>query len=177
MECRKGFNALLDNGCSLEENFGSGAHLHERIKDIDIMPKQDDFDNGHGLKKKEADLRQSIREKLYTTTNIDSVLRNTDSRPGVSIWIINISQFNNLSSKIKQLTPNGQNHLNSHSMPIKQGDGESVPETPPNEDCDESSSTESKKDNTIRSVRESQEGIDSMGKEYVNNPFAIQVRI
>ena len=67
--------------------------------------------------------------------------------------------------------------MNDVEFYIKQGDGESVPETPPNEDCDESSSTESKKDNTIQSVRESQEGIDSIGKESVNNPFAIQVRI
>ena len=173
---------MTDNGCSLDESFGSDGQIHERIKDINIISKEDDTKVGHRTKMKEADLRQSIRDKLCSVRKDDDpTSRHTDSRPGVIISYFH--EFSTLLSRILNYAYyfSFDKLISTLSWFSKKGDGESVPETPPNEEFDDSSSTESKKGHSIQSTNESRNHSPSTENHnvqlegQVKNPFSIQV--
>ena len=75
---------IADSSSSLDDSFGSDGQLHERVKDIQIVPRTSSPKSSDSLKMKEVELRKSITEKLasgkskHATQTIPG-----DTRPGV----------------------------------------------------------------------------------------------
>ena len=75
---------FADSSSSLDDSFGSDGQLHERVKDIQILPKTSSPKSSDTLKMKEVELRKSITEKLVSGKTKHATQTITgDTRPGV----------------------------------------------------------------------------------------------
>ena len=75
---------IADSSSSLDDSFGSDGQLHERVKDIQILPKTSSPKASDTLKMKEVQLRKSITEKLVSGKTKHATQTITgDTRPGV----------------------------------------------------------------------------------------------
>ena len=76
---------LTDSSSSLDDSFSSDGQLHDRVKDIQIIPKSPSTKTSQKTSKmNEAELRKSIKEKLTSgRSKDDSEAIPGDNRPGV----------------------------------------------------------------------------------------------